>query len=100
LLENSKSLKNNSDLKEVIFTFLQMIISKYGKELHGAMSQITARITSVLYKIDEIADPLADFVVVYTENDQDSSFAIDILEELTNAIFNSDSSHETTGIKN
>jgi len=100
LLENSKSFKNNADLKDEIFAFLQKIISKYGKELSGSMTQITARITSVLYKIEEIADPLAEFVVVYTENDSDSTFAVNILEELTTAIFNSDSSHESTGIKN
>lgn len=100
LLENSKSLKNNPDLKEEIFKFLQKIISKYGKDLSGSMTQITARITSVLYKIEEIADPIADFVVQYTQTDTDSTFAVKILEELMTAIFNSDSSHETTGIKN
>ena len=100
LLENSKSLKNNVDLKEEIFIFLQKIISKYGKEVAGSMTQITARITSVLYKIDEIADPIADFVVSYTESDSDSSFAVKIIEELMTTIFNTDSSHESTGIKN
>ena len=100
LLENSKSLKNNVDLKEEIFIFLQKIISKYGKEVAGSMTQITARITSVLYKIDEIADPIADFVVSYTESDSDSTFAVKIIEELTTTLFNTDSSHESTGIKN
>lgn len=100
LIENSKSLKINVDLKEEIFKFLQKIISKYGKEVSGLMTQITARITSVLYKIDEIADPIADFVVSYTESDSDSSFAVKILDELMTTIFNTDSSHESTGIKN
>lgn len=100
MLENSKAFSNNSELKEEIFAFLQRIISKYSKELSGSLSHVTARITSVLYKVEDIAEPLAEFVVVYTENDSDSTFAVQILEEILSAIFNSDSSHESIGIKN
>lgn len=100
LLENSKSLKNDPELKDQIFQFLQKVISQYSKELSGAMTQVTARIVSIMYKIDEIADPLADFVVIFTENDPQSNFAGKIIEELLTAIFNSDSSHDNIGIRN
>ncbi|CAI2367540.1 unnamed protein product [Moneuplotes crassus] len=100
LLENSKAFKNNTDLKEEVFQFLQKIISKYSKELSGALTQISARIISVMYKIEEIAEPLAEFVIVYTQNENDSTLATSILDELLTAVFNSDSSHESIGIKN
>lgn len=100
LLENSKAFKNNSELKDEVFQFLQKIISKYSKELSGDLAQISARITSIMYKIEEIAEPLAEFVIAYTQSENDPTFATKVLEELLTAVFNSDSSHETIGIKN
>ena len=88
------------DLKEEIFGFLQKIIGKYSKELSGALTQISARITSVMYKVDEIAEPLAEFVITFAEKDPESPLPVNLIDELLTAIFNSDSSHESTGIKN
>lgn len=53
-----------------------------------------------MYKVEEIAEPLAEFVIGFTENEGESTLAVTILDELLTAIFNSDSSHETVGIKN
>ena len=100
LLENSKSLKNDPELKDQIFQFLQKVISQYSKELGGKTDHINAKVVAIMFKVDEIAEPLADFVIVYSENDPEHNFAGKIIEDLLTAIFNSDSSHDTTGIRN
>ena len=50
--------------------------------------------------MEEIGEPMAEFVIVYTENINDNTLALNLLEELLTSLFNSDSLHESVGIKN
>ena len=101
LLENSKLLKNNSDLKDEIFILLQSIISNPAKESSADIySQVAQRITSVLYGVEDIGKPLAEFIEVFHKNDPQDRLPSQTISELISSIQNTDTSKENTGIKN
>jgi len=96
LLEhNSKAV----ELKDVIFEVLQTCMSEYGDKIKYMQSRHNQKIIDLLYNQENLATPLAEFVGLVVERDG-PTIANDIIRDLTKQIFNTDSSHETIGIKN
>lgn len=74
-------------------------MDKYGKNFKYLISSNIQKIIDLLYNQDNMAPPMAEFVGLVVER-QGPLIANEIIRDLTKQIFNTDSSHETIGIKN
>ena len=99
LLEHNQAHTKVADFKQVLFDMLQLCMEKYGSVIKYMQSQNNTKIIELLYNQENLAQNLAEFVGLVIKR-QGPQIANDIIRDLTRQIFNTDSSHETVGIKN
>ena len=86
-----------------IFSLLQNTIIQFGSSFGSdsdANQSIITKIVSLLYKIEDIAENLANFIISFSQTIQDSSLPEELVQQLTHTIYTTDSSHESIGVKN
>ena len=66
MLQNASNIKN-AEIKNFLFEILQKCMEKYGSELKYMLNQNTAKIISLLFNHDNLAKPLAEFVGLVAE---------------------------------
>ena len=89
VLENKNFIKEEN-IKHYIFDILQKCMKNYGKEMKYMMNRNTQKIIHLLYYQDDVAKPIAEFVGLVCQK-QDNSLATELIKELTEGIFASDS---------
>ena len=75
-------------------------MQKYGSEIKYMQNHNNKKIIELLYNQENISKNLAEFVGLVVDRTKSPQIANDIIRDLTRQIYNSDSSHESIGIKN
>jgi len=74
-------------------------MSRYGAAVRYIANNINQKIVELLYHQEDLSKPMAEFVGECVKN-QGEKISTEIISDLTNQIYHSDSSHESIGIKN
>lgn len=87
---------------EPVYSFLKETISRFGHSLGDSATSenIITKVTSLLYKVEDIATNLASFITSFSEQNPHSLLVNDLVRKLTDTVDTSDVSHESVGMKN